>query len=361
MRNLISVCQHHAQQTQQQPTNWKCLQLQPTKQGAPYLQIMQATQSSVWRMLQYIEGTCSYKQLSDVGDFDRSLKVATQAAKGLATFVELTQGLPLDHFYASFPGYRNTQLYFDQLESIWAGCNSLEEAESFLPQESYLRNAVWQQYVLHCDRDQYEARRNNQEVADARDFLLEYRHVVMKLWQEVQSGNLKQSIIHGDPKLENFLFRTGTDDVVSMIDLDTLMPYTWLADWGDMARSLINPAGEKAIDIDSVSVDIDVFKALMQGYVSSAHSLPPYEMELMTIAPAVIGMELGMRFLTDYVRGDNYFGLTDQDKLDGVTNLSRARVQLRLAKLIIEAQDELGQALQEYISLATTESEPTQP
>lgn len=363
MRNLISVCQHHAQQTELLPPNWKCLMLQPTRQGAPYLQIMHEGQSSVWRMLQFIEGTCSYKQLSEVGESERAIKVATEAAKGLATFVELTQGIPLDHFYASFPGYRNTQLYLDQLDSVWAGSMTIEDAESYLPKESYLRNAVWQQYVLHLDEDytidDYAARKSAVEVISARDYVMEHRQVLMKLWQEVQSGNLKQSIIHGDPKLENFLFRAGSDDVVSMIDLDTLMPYTWLADWGDMARSLINPVGEKAVDTETVYLDIDVFKALMKGYVSSAHSLPPYEIKLMTIAPAIIAMELGTRFLTDYVRGDNYFGLTEQDKQDGVTNLSRARVQLRLAKLVIEAQDELTQALTEYTVQAASTEEQT--
>ncbi len=357
MRNLLSVCHHHAQQPGNMPKNWKCLQLQPTKQGAPYLQIMHADSSSVWRMMHFIEGTCSFKQLSDVGDAQRTLKIATEAGKGLATFVQLTQGLPLDHFYASFPGYRNTQLYIDQLEAVWDGCLTVEDAQKHLPEEPYLRTAVWPQYVLHCDTEQYNCRKAATEVVELRDYLLENRHVVMKLWDEVQSGNLKTSIIHGDPKLENFLFDKQTDQVVSMIDLDTLMPYTWLADWGDMARSLVNPMGEKTTDIDSVYLDVSVFKALMQGYVASAHTIPPYELELMTLAPAVIAMELGMRFLTDYIRGDNYFGLTEQDIEQGVTNLSRARVQLRLAQLVLEAQDELQDALHQFLDMTTIAEE----
>ncbi len=363
MRNLIALCDHHSQQTDKLPASWQCMKLVPTRKGAPYLQIVNGDSHSIYRMLEFIEGTCSYKQLSDVSNKQRAIQIAEEAGRGLATFNELTQELPLDNFYPSLPGYRDTKLYFDQLDSVWNRSVTEDDAAKYLPEEPYLRDNVKPQYVLHFTPEQteaglYDQRKDQDAVKTAYDFFNSHRATAMKLWQEVHDGILKQSIIHGDPKLENFLFSPSSDKVVSMIDLDTLMPYTWLADWGDMARSLINPLGEKIIDASTIYIDIEVFKALMQGYVKNAHSIPRYEIELMTVAPAIIAMELGLRFFTDYLRGDNYFGLTEEDKLNGVTNLTRAQVQIRVAELILEAQDELSQALQENLESSSGLSVP---
>ncbi len=48
----------------------------------------------------------------------------------------------------------------------------------------------------------------------------------------------------------------------------------------------------------------------------------------MTDAPQIMALELGVRFLTDYLRGDNYFSLRPEDPPD--LNKIRAIVQFRL-------------------------------
>jgi hypothetical protein len=48
----------------------------------------------------------------------------------------------------------------------------------------------------------------------------------------------------------------------------------------------------------------------------------------MADAPAIMAIELGVRFLTDYLRGDSYFTLGPADPPD--LNKTRALVQFRL-------------------------------
>ncbi|MFN7367012.1 MAG: hypothetical protein ACK5P9_02845, partial [Armatimonadota bacterium] len=50
-------------------------------------------------------------------------------------------------------------------------------------------------------------------------------------------------------------------------------------------------------------------------------------------------LELGLRFLTDYLRGDNYFMLGEEDPAD--LNRVRAMVQLTLYERLREARPEL--------------------
>jgi hypothetical protein len=117
------------------------------------------------------------------------------------------------------------------------------------------------------------------------------------------------------------------------------MPHTWLADWGDMVRSLVNVAGEKERDLSRVQVDMDVYRAVARGFLSTAREVTPAEVELMADAPQIIALELGLRFLTDYLRGDSYFRLGQADPPD--LNRVRAMAQLTLFRRLRERADDV--------------------
>ena len=154
----------------------------------------------------------------------------------------------------------------------------------------------------------------------------------------MESGRIRRLAIHGDTKLDNFLFSTRTGRVKALVDLDTIMPHTWLADWGDMVRSLVNVAGEKERDLSRVQVDMDVYRAVARGFLSTARRVTPAEVDLMADAPQIIALELGLRFLLDYLRGDSYFKLGPADPPD--LNGARAMAQLSLFRRLRERADE---------------------
>ena len=160
----------------------------------------------------------------------------------------------------------------------------------------------------------------------------------MSLLEGMDAGRIRRLAIHGDTKLDNFLFSTRTGRVKALVDLDTIMPHTWLADWGDMVRSLVNVAGEKERDLARVQVDMDIYRAVARGFLSAAREVTPAEVELMVDAVEIIALELGLRFLTDYLRGDSYFKLGPADPPD--LNRVRAMAQLTLFRRLRERADE---------------------
>ena len=58
----------------------------------------------------------------------------------------------------------------------------------------------------------------------------------------------------------------------------------------------------------------------------------------MADAPQIIALELGLRFLTDYLRGDSYFTLGPADPPD--LNRVRAMAQLALFRRLRQSADE---------------------
>jgi hypothetical protein len=125
------------------------------------------------------------------------------------------------------------------------------------------------------------------------------------------------------------------------------MPHTWLSDWGDMARSLANAAGEKESDIQKIDVDLEVFKAMARGFLSSAHGVNADEVRLMTEAAQIMSLELGVRFLADYIRGDSYFKLRPSDPRD--LNKTRALVQFAIFEKFRAKADTTKKYIQDLI------------
>jgi hypothetical protein len=75
-----------------------------------------------------------------------------------------------------------------------------------------------------------------------------------------------------------------------------------------------------------------------RGFLSTAREITPAEVDLMVDAPQIIALELGLRFLTDYLRGDSYFKLGPADPPD--LNKVRATAQLALFRRLRESADE---------------------
>jgi hypothetical protein len=103
-------------------------------------------------------------------------------------------------------------------------------------------------------------------------------------------------------------------------------------------RSLCNVAGEKETDLSKVQVDRDVYRSVTEGFLSAATTATPLEISLMPTAVQAIALELGVRFLSDYLRGDTYFLLGPDDPVD--LNRTRAMVQISLFQRLLEHEEE---------------------
>lgn len=158
-----------------------------------------------------------------------------------------------------------------------------------------------------------------------------------RLQRAFAEGVFPERIVHNDTKMSNTLFRHGTGKGVCVIDLDTVMPGYALHDFGDLMRSACNREEEDTEDLGAIRVDMDIYEAIVDGYVSSAREmLRPDEVRLLPEAGWAMTMEVGIRFFTDYLDGDVYFRIARPDH-----NLIRAKSQLTFAKRIEEAMPAL--------------------
>jgi hypothetical protein len=317
---------------------WDTITLLETLDGQPYLDVENHRGYSCWRLMVKIAESRTYKSLGAIADAAERLRVAGEAGRGLALYGDLTCAMRTDDLENPLPGYRDTRLYYNQLRSVLAGCRTPEEVGALLPSDPKVRHSTEEHFLVHLDEPEYRRRLDAPEYRPWIDLVRSEEAFGISLLKGMESGRIRRLAIHGDTKLDNFLFSTRTGRVKALVDLDTIMPHTWLADWGDMVRSLVNVAGEKERDLSRVQVDMDVYRAVARGFLSTARRVTPAEVGLMADAPQIIALELGLRFLLDYLRGDSYFKLGPADPPD--LNGARAMVQLSLFRRLRERADE---------------------
>ena len=115
------------------------------------------------------------------------------------------------------------------------------------------------------------------------------------------------------------------------------MPGLSLYDFGDIVRSGTNPAEEDETDLSKVGMRFEMYEALYRGYVDmTSDFLTPAEYENLPFAGKLITLEIGIRFLTDYLDGDVYFKTRRSTQ-----NLDRCRTQFKLVESIEEQMDKM--------------------
>jgi len=325
---------------------WVPIDLVPTREGRPFLDLTDAHGWSVWRMMVHIPRSLSYKSLSELPDRSGQLMLSREVGRGLAIYSDLTLEIDPSEIEGSLPGYRDTGLYYRQFHSVMANNRTIGDANMYLPEDPILRSSTEQHFVVAADEIEYRRRRDDPELRSFIHLAIEKEAFAMGLWKAIEDGLIRNTLIHGDTKIENFLFCKDTGRVKSLVDLDTIMPFTWLADYGDLQRSMVNVAGEKERDLAKVQVDKEVYEAVARGFLETTKEITPGERNLMVTAVEVITLELGLRFLTDYLRGDSYFQLGEDVPKD--LNKVRAMVQLTLFKRLLDFRSEAEKLVESF-------------
>ena len=174
-------------------------------------------------------------------------------------------------------------------------------------------------------------------------FFKEYYSVIV---DALDKKEISYTVTHNDPKINNVLFDKNTLKFRCVVDLDTVMPGTILYDFGDALRSLFTSSNEASRDVSKLKVDFEIYEIFLRGYASKMKdTFTEKEKELLPFSIFLISMELGIRFLDDYLRGDVYFGI----KIDEEDNLYRARNQIALAKDVFDNMDKLNKLTKEII------------
>lgn len=157
------------------------------------------------------------------------------------------------------------------------------------------------------------------------------REEMLSLWTKVESGEIPIRVTHNDTKISNILFdRQG--EVLCVIDLDTVLNSMCLNDYGDAIRSYTNAGKEDDQNLDNVYIKMDIFEGYTKGYLSEVMDfLIPSEIENLAFSAKYITFEQVLRFLIDYIDGDNYYKVNYDTH-----NLIRARAQYKLLESMEE-------------------------
>lgn len=236
----------------------------PALDGKPYAF---DADGNLWRAYIFVERATGH-------DLITSPKQAYEAAKAFGEFQRLCADLTGDRLFETIPDFHHTGKRFDKLRQAIAEDTHNRAAE------------------VKADIEFAMARE-----ADATRFI-----------DAMATGEIPERVTHNDTKLNNVLIDDATGEGICVIDLDTTMPGCALYDFGDMVRSATNSAAEDETDISKITSRMEIFKALAEGYLSTAGAfLNAREKSELVFAGKLLTFECGIRFLTDYLQGDVYF------------------------------------------------------
>lgn len=166
------------------------------------------------------------------------------------------------------------------------------------------------------------------QVQEEIDYLLSVQDLACTLTDLQKAGKLPLRVTHNDTKINNVLFHPVDKRAMIVIDLDTVMPGLMGHDFGDAIRFAANFAEEDCRELDRVGVNLEVFRAFAEGFLSkTAKTMTEMEVKTLALSCFVLTAELATRFLADYLDGDLYFKTNAPDH-----NLVRTRCQIALAK-----------------------------
>lgn len=160
-----------------------------------------------------------------------------------------------------------------------------------------------------------------------------------------REGKLPKRIAHCDTKIDNILFDKN-DNVLCVIDLDTVMPSFIFSDFGDFLRSAANTQPEDSPEYDKIEFRMDIFKSFTEGYLKTARAfLTPIEIENLPYAAKLFPYMQLVRFFADYLNGDTYYKIQYPEH-----NLVRSRNQLTLLKRAEEKEPEMVAFIEQQLA-----------
>lgn len=264
----------------------------------------------LWRALYFIPNCYTIEAVENIAQ-------AEQAATAFARFTSALSGFSADKLSVIIPDFHNLQSRLQQLQEV-------------VKRDPVGRLKSCQPQVDFC--------------LGQKDFIDAVAAMVEKL---------PLHVTHNDTKINNLLFCNETKQPIAVIDLDTCMPGYLMHDFGDMVRTCCSNLPEDGKNIEQMEVRFDIFNALLQAYVKGfGENISRLEKQSLITGAQLLPFMIGIRFLTDYIDGDNYF----QTQFEA-HNLVRAKNQFQLYSLLHDQVDQLRECLNATESTRVTEAE----
>lgn len=300
MENIEKVCLHIKKKVEKaggDPLR-EALTIIPAKDGKLYFL---DNEEEYWAVCRFIEDTVAYNSAE-------TPELAYSGGKGIGKFQSLVSDLkePLTNI---LPGFHDIRYRFQQWDTV-------------------------------LKKDPVERKK---DVAEEISWIESRRDEMLNFWKLVENGTIPTRVTHNDTKINNILFdKKGA--VLCVIDLDTVLNSTVLNDFGDAMRSYTNTGAEDDANLDRVSMNIELFEAFTRGYLEETKSfLTKTELDYLAFSARYITYEQVLRFLMDYIDGDNYYKIKAPNH-----NLVRTRAQYKLLQSMEEQFEEMKQIVRKY-------------
>ena len=176
-------------------------------------------------------------------------------------------------------------------------------------------------------------------------FAMEREEIGSRLTRMLRDGVLPLRVTHNDTKLNNVMLDEKTHEPLCVIDLDTTMPGLSAYDFGDSIRFGAATAPEDEKDLSKVEMDLDLYRIFTRGFLKACPSLTPQERKALPLGALTMTLECGVRFLTDYLDGDHYYGISYPEQ-----NLDRCRTQFKLVADMERKWGQMAQIIEEETS-----------
>ncbi len=171
---------------------------------------------------------------------------------------------------------------------------------------------------------------NKERISETQDLIkeLQSQQYIVEEYQNIcTSPDFKFRVTHHDTKISNVLF-DEEDNSICIIDLDTVMPGYFISDVGDMMRTYLSPVSEEEANLSKIEVRENYFEAIVSGYLRHMHKdLTQKEKQTFVYAGKFMIYMQALRFLTDYLNNDVYYGVAYAGQ-----NLVRTQNQMVLLK-----------------------------
>ena len=168
------------------------------------------------------------------------------------------------------------------------------------------------------------------------DYALSLEEKGSVLQRMLEAGQHPLRVTHNDTKLNNVMLDRDTRKALCVLDLDTVMPGLSVHDFGDSIRFGAATAAEDEPDASKMKLDLHLFEVYTKGFLEVATALTDAEIDMLPMGAFTMTLEVGIRFLKDYLDGDIYFKTQYPEH-----NLIRARTQLALAADMIAKWDDM--------------------
>ncbi len=172
--------------------------------------------------------------------------------------------------------------------------------------------------------------------------------ILRRLEQLPELPAVSRRMVHGDPKISNFIFTTDNRSVKCLVDFDTFNKMPIYLELGDALRSWCNPPGE---DSPAGFFSMEHCRAALAGYARYTGALLTQQ-EWLGIPPATltICLELAARFCADALNEDFFHWEANEFRSHSEHSETRARGQLGVANSVLHQYDEIRDAVDETIS-----------